>query len=362
VTDRRREIIFGLGLLVPVAIGFAAVEWLLQAREARTAARKVNWTALYDQAGAGDDERLLFKPGARVGKIAFNALGFRGPEVAIPKAANTVRVMFLGDSKTFAGEVQEDEALAAQSVAKLRVLRPRCSFDYVNVSGPGYSLRDLTTLVHAKKSVIDPDLTVVLAGSASDLLGAIRKGGARAAARTAQDQRAKPSPLSALLARSETIKIAQREIGLISPFTPPNGPARQSLESLAMKHRLMLDQLSAAVGGLPTITIAYRTPEKGGSGIASYWLGARRLRTAFPGISIAKARATLKMVVDVSRDHAAANGWRQIDPQLDMIRRPEYFVDRTHFSPPAHAKIGAAVAEEAAMIVTDDCRVVRARR
>ncbi|NJS14740.1 MAG: hypothetical protein HC788_09220 [Sphingopyxis sp.] len=357
MTDRRREILFGLGLLLPVLIGFAGVEWLLQKREAAMVERKVDWSGLRAQAAIGDPDRVLFKPGAQFGNISFNALGFRGPDIALPKPAGTIRIMFLGDSKTFAGEVREEQALAAQSIAKLRALHPRCSFDYVNVSGPQYSLGDLTSLVRAKRDIIDPDLTVVMAGSATDLIGSLGKRATPPVGPLAANQQPATSGLSAMIEQSIAIKTVRREIGLLSPLTPLDNSAREDLNILAFRQRWMLHQLSSEIGDVPTMTIAYRTREKGGSGIASYWLGARRLRTAFPGISAEKAHATLQLVVDASRNHAAAARWRQIDPLKSMIGQPEYYYDRSHFSPLGHAKVGAAVADEAATMVTEDCRI-----
>src|SRR5215471_5362125 len=48
-------------------------------------------------------------PGGHFGGIHINSLGFRGPEISIPKPRSTLRVAFLGSSTTFCGEVSSNE-------------------------------------------------------------------------------------------------------------------------------------------------------------------------------------------------------------------------------------------------------------
>jgi lysophospholipase L1-like esterase len=357
MTDRRREILFGLGLLVPLALGLAASEWILRAREAANKDRDVNWSALRATAGTGGDERLQFKPGARFGQLRFNALGFRGPEVAMPKPGATIRVLFLGDSKTFAGEVSEDQAFPAQGIAQLRKLRPGCKFDYVNISGPAYTLDDLAALVKAKRDVIAPDLVVVLAGSAGNLLKLHGNRHPPTQPPLQNSTKQSTSNLTALLDQSVAAKWVSREIALISPVTSFDNFPRQDLALLTRKQQMMLDTLAAAIGDRPVVTIAYRTREKSAEGLAANWLNTRNFRISFPGTSPAQTRAILKLVINQSRTHATATGWDYIDPLGAMVRDPAYYHDRSHFSPLGHAKIGAAVADAAARQVTAGCKI-----
>src|SRR5262249_30073707 len=49
------------------------------------------------------------RPGYSSPNIHTNSLGLRSPEVAVPKAAGTIRVLLLGDSFTFGQRVADDE-------------------------------------------------------------------------------------------------------------------------------------------------------------------------------------------------------------------------------------------------------------
>ena len=48
-------------------------------------------------------------PGGSFGGIHINSLGFRSPELEVPKSASTVRIAFLGSSTTYCAEVSSNE-------------------------------------------------------------------------------------------------------------------------------------------------------------------------------------------------------------------------------------------------------------
>src|SRR5690606_5902302 len=49
------------------------------------------------------------QPGYRRGKTSHNSLGYRGPEVAIPKPSGVFRIAILGGSTTYTEFVRDDE-------------------------------------------------------------------------------------------------------------------------------------------------------------------------------------------------------------------------------------------------------------
>src|SRR5436190_13451044 len=57
-------------------------------------------------------------PNLARGRISINSLGFRGPEIPLPKPAGTVRLAFLGASTTWCGEVSGNEAVWTHLVAE----------------------------------------------------------------------------------------------------------------------------------------------------------------------------------------------------------------------------------------------------
>lgn len=111
-----------------------------------------------------DSETGLRVPvaGRKTDRIAINADGFRGPEIARPKPPGTVRIAFLGGSTTFSAEVSGNEATWPHLVTEgLKKRWPERQFDYINAGVPGYALR--TSLKRFELSVkrFEPDIIVI---------------------------------------------------------------------------------------------------------------------------------------------------------------------------------------------------------
>jgi hypothetical protein len=51
----------------------------------------------------------ILVPNSKIGPIHINSLGFRSPEIEIPKPSSTVRLAFLGASTTYGAEVSSNE-------------------------------------------------------------------------------------------------------------------------------------------------------------------------------------------------------------------------------------------------------------
>ncbi|GJL52410.1 MAG: hypothetical protein NPIRA01_36370 [Nitrospirales bacterium] len=102
------------------------------------------------------------KPGTKTGRIQVNSLGFRGPELEMPKPQGTVRLAFLGGSTTWCAEVSSNEMTWPHLVWKeLKTLYPEVRFDYLNAAVPGYSVGEsLLTLEHRVKP-LSPDVIVI---------------------------------------------------------------------------------------------------------------------------------------------------------------------------------------------------------
>jgi lysophospholipase L1-like esterase len=359
MTDRQREIRFGLAALFGIIAVAGAAEWLAASREAAIAGRRVDWEGLVRSAGADDLGVQTFRPGARFGKIRFNQLGFRGPEIAARPAANNIRIAFLGDSKMFAGEVAEPRAMPAQTAKILHQRFPACQFDYVNIAGPGYTLTDLTHLVERQGKSLRPDVAVILAGSATDLVMAPSVRIASERAEDAKQPAAAPSPIAALLENSVALGLIERELKLISPVMPTSGAAQQSLAELSARQRAMLGDLATALGSTPALTLAYRSRDGMVDGLLAPWLAARRMRKFFPGMPPEKAKALNALVVTEMQRQSARSGWHFIDPLAEIVAGDHYFLDRTHFSPEGHAFVARAVASEVASMIEPDCRIRR---
>jgi lysophospholipase L1-like esterase len=97
-----------------------------------------------------------------IGHISINSLGFRGPEIAVPKPSGTVRLAFLGASTTWCAEVSGNDFVWPHLVtASLRRTFPSVRFDYVNGGVPGYTMESLLKSIQYRVAPLQPDVIVI---------------------------------------------------------------------------------------------------------------------------------------------------------------------------------------------------------
>lgn len=97
--------------------------------------------------------------------IFINSLGFRSPELVVPKPPGTVRVAFLGASTTFCGEVSSNEATWPYVVWRaLHEAHPDVQLDYVNAAVPGYSVNSSLRNLEYRVKPLHPDVIVLYEG------------------------------------------------------------------------------------------------------------------------------------------------------------------------------------------------------
>jgi lysophospholipase L1-like esterase len=115
---------------------------------------------LYRESAALGIRELV--PSTTAGNIHINSLGFRGPEIATPKASSTTRIAFLGGSTTLCAEVSDDaDAWPAVTVERLRRQLTKRDFDYINGGVPGYTTRDSRRAFEARIVRHTPDIAVI---------------------------------------------------------------------------------------------------------------------------------------------------------------------------------------------------------
>lgn len=114
-------------------------------------------------------------PGAASGGVRINRLGFRGPELDMPKPADTVRIAFAGDSRTF-DWLAEDESRTwpHRTAQRIGSAMPGCKVDYVNASGPLYGTREIAALTD-RLTATKPDVALVMLGDVAHDLATIAK-------------------------------------------------------------------------------------------------------------------------------------------------------------------------------------------
>jgi|SRR5882672_7468451 len=102
---------------------------------------------------------LIPVPGRDTGAIKINSLGFRGPEIEMPKPAGRVRIAFCGASTTYCAEASDNAAVwPARVCAALAARFPDVTFDYVNAGVPGYTLDQTMLALQQRVAPLEPDV------------------------------------------------------------------------------------------------------------------------------------------------------------------------------------------------------------
>lgn len=114
-----------------------------------------------------DNERIVYalRPGTRgyfLGRrIAINSHGFRDPERPLPKPADTVRIIGLGDSQMFGWGVEREETFLAVLEQRLARRFDERAFEAWNLAVPGYNaVQEAETFAETARR-LDPDVVII---------------------------------------------------------------------------------------------------------------------------------------------------------------------------------------------------------
>lgn len=99
--------------------------------------------------------------------VDVNSLGFRGPEIPIPKPPGVFRIFAVGESTTFGwkGIRSHEEAWPALLEAKLRAAHPDRQFEVVNAGVPGYTSIEQRINFMLRVSHLEPDAILLYHGN-----------------------------------------------------------------------------------------------------------------------------------------------------------------------------------------------------
>jgi hypothetical protein len=100
--------------------------------------------------------------------VAFNGRGLRGPDVAIPKPADTFRVLVLGDSVVEGAQVPEDATMAARLRDELAPLAGGKRIETVNAGVAGFGTGQELLFLEREGLAYQPDLIVLVFTIAND--------------------------------------------------------------------------------------------------------------------------------------------------------------------------------------------------
>ena len=93
--------------------------------------------------------------------ITVNALGFRGPDVVLPKPHGRFRVAVIGDSLTLGWGVSDNGTYVARLERLLRKRFPGRDLDVINLGVGGFNTRQAVTWLGRNVARLEPDLVLV---------------------------------------------------------------------------------------------------------------------------------------------------------------------------------------------------------
>lgn len=158
-----------LGVLVAAILTLAAGEWLCRSLFRRNVEElefgRSDLYYYYDRAGYRHDvpnavghERMWNGQGKA--EFRINSLGFRGPEIAVPKPAGTTRILFLGDSITLGGRLPEDETFVRRIGKALEAARTT-RYEVVNAGVGDVGLYEEEDTLMNQGLKVQPDVVVL---------------------------------------------------------------------------------------------------------------------------------------------------------------------------------------------------------
>lgn len=341
LTERQTEIAFGAGSMLFVVLALLAGEMLARTHDAlRAPPPGFDWFALMAEMQPADgDAPPRFAPGTQTGGVTINALGFRGPDVAAQKPDDTVRLVFLGDSKLFSAEHAEKEMIAAQVIDRLAAVAPACRFDQITVAGPAYTMDHLAHLVGSDVAPLDPDLHVVLSGSMRDVLQ-------RHAENDAGGGHALHYPWLVLQSRFADKLFRAFHLARQERQARHQGPKPDAeLAAIAQAIDAPMDRLAEATHPTPVLAIGYRGQLREGLPLDEQMAHTRQLRHETRGLGARDMARLNTLLVAAQKQAAGRHGWTFIDPIADITPAAANFTDQSHFSRQGIAQLSDAIAD-----------------
>jgi lysophospholipase L1-like esterase len=316
--------------LALVAIVVAAAEYAIRVRQTRTYGTAATVENHYTV-----DERIGLRvpiPNLKSGHVTTNSLGFRGPEIQVPKPAGTIRIAFLGASTTWCAEVSSnDMAWPHIATEGLRRAFPGTAFDYVNGGVPGYVVSSSLKNLQYRVAPLQPDV-IVIYHATNDLSVELRElAAAKGVTRSAQVE--PPSWLANhfllwnLAEKNFRVWVAQRKaeanVGRLEVDPSSMGERfRRDLTELvraSQQHAKLV-----AIATFSTQLRAGETPEEQlrASASALYYM---------PFMTPSGLLASYARYNQIIREVAALTGAVLVDNENDIPGDPQHFADSVHF-------------------------------
>ncbi len=96
--------------------------------------------------------------------LRVNSLGFRGPETTVDKSEDVIRIICLGNSCTFASDVEDFSRIYTTRLwSMLTEKYPQKHFEVINAGVDGYSTHQILQYWNKKIVTLDPDIITIYA-------------------------------------------------------------------------------------------------------------------------------------------------------------------------------------------------------
>jgi hypothetical protein len=358
LSERRKELVTGFLIIGIMAGGWGVGEALLrlvQREQFGTAASVERSAQFYRDPQTG---LRLPVPNSTQGKVYINSLGFRSPEILVPKPRGTVRLAFLGSSTTYGPYVDNGSTWPHLVTQALQAAYTACRVDYINAGVPGFSSPHVLTYYRAYVSKLEPDLVVWLPTDMSVALSNL--------ARWKRVHTGLPVQPSWLARHSELWAKLEKNVQAIKLQRAafyPQGKLTFTYGELAAELRPALEAVAAQVTQdqrfLAIATVGEqlragqdRNEQQRAAGTALYSMPFMSI----PGILEAEQYYT-EVIAGVARAFNAV----LIDGREQIPGTPAYYADASHFTP-AGSRLMAELVSGALLGAADVRHLFEARQ
>jgi lysophospholipase L1-like esterase len=323
-------ILVGLAIALAVLVAVSA-EVAIRVRQTRTygtAATVENFYRL--------DERMDLRvpiPNLRIGHVATNSLGFRGPEIQVPKPGGTVRIAFLGASTTWCAEVSSNDMAWPHIVTEeLRRDFPRAAIDYVNGGVPGYVMKSSLKNLQYRVAPLEPDV-IVIYDATNDMSVELRE----LAAAKGLIRKPQVEPPSWLADHSLLWNLAEKNFRIwVAQHKAEANVGRLEVDPASLGERFRRDLtelVRAAQQQARVVAVAtFSTQLRAGQDAEQQLRASASALYYMPFMSTSGLLASYDRYNRIIREVAAATGVVLIDGENDIAGDPRHFTDTVHFT------------------------------
>ncbi|HET7033295.1 MAG TPA: SGNH/GDSL hydrolase family protein [Casimicrobiaceae bacterium] len=291
------------------------------------------------------------------GRISVNSLGFRGPEIAMPKPPHTVRIAYLGASTTWCAEVSGNESVWPHlATASLADAFPGTRFDYVNAGVPGYTMPSILVNLENRVAPLQPDV-IVIYEAANMLSGEMRERAEKAGIIEKRDVEVSSFPsryslLWYLVEKNLRLKAAQRNVESNRHLLEVDANSLGSEYRKALTQVVVAAQRSAKLVAVATFAIQPRA----GQSREQQMRASESALFYMPFVTPQTIIDSYAQYNRIMREVAAEKGVLLIEGENDIPGDAVHFTDSVHFSDAGSALMARRIS--AALIVSPALREI----